>query len=343
MSSYNVEKRLTPDPVECFPASTPLSPLIMTRRTPIILDCDPGHDDAVAMLLAWGSPSIELLAITTVGGNQTLSKVTRNAQSVARVGGITVPIAAGASQPLVRPVVVAEGVHGESGLDGPDLPPPNRPLDPRHAVDVLIQTINSRPGEVTIVATGPLTNLALAVRQAPELVQNVKEVVLMGGAIGAGNWSAAAEFNIVVDPEAAAIVFTAGWKVTMVGLDVTHQALATEAVRRRIVEVGTGPAKFVGELLEFFAATYKVTQAFDAPPVHDPVCVAYLIDRTVLQLLHAPIEVETQGRLTTGMTVVDRRLPAPPECKTYAATGIDVERFWDLVVDSLQRIGDVKV
>lgn len=314
-----------------------------TPRIPIILDCDPGHDDAVAMLLAWGSPLIDLLAITTVGGNQILSKVTRNAQSVAAVGGITVPIAAGAACPLVRPVVVADGVHGVTGLDGPVLPPPNAPLDPRHAVDVLIELVNARPGEITIIATGPLTNLALAVRKAPELANNVKEIVLMGGAIGVGNWSPAAEFNIVVDPEAAAIVFSAGWKVTMVGLDVTHQALATPAVFQRIDALGTKPATFVNEALAFFAQTYRATQGFEAPPVHDPVAVAYVIDRTVLQILQAPIDVETQGRLTTGMTVVDRRLPAPPECRTFAATGIDVERFWDLVIDSLQRIGDPKV
>ncbi len=313
----------------------------MAPRIPIILDCDPGHDDAVAMLLAWGSPSIDLLAITTVGGNQTLSKVTRNAQSVAAVGGITAPIAAGAAAPLVRPVIVADGVHGETGLDGPALPPPAQPLDPRHAVDVIIQTVNAHPG-VTLVATGPLTNLALAVRTAPEIARNVKEVVVMGGAVGVGNWSAAAEFNIVVDPEAAQIVFGAGWQVTMVGLDVTHQALATPQVVRRIGEVGTAPARFVCEALAFFAETYKRTQGFDAPPVHDPVALAYVIDRAVLQVLRAPIDVETQGRLTTGMTVVDRRLPAPPTCRTFAATGIDVPRFWDMVVDALQRIGEPK-
>lgn len=309
-------------------------------RIPIILDCDPGHDDAVAMLLAWGSPSIDLLAITTVGGNQTLSKVTRNAQSVAAVGGITVPIAAGARCPLLRSVVVADGVHGETGLDGPALPPPIAPLDKRDAVDVITELVPAHPGEIILVATGPLTNLALAVRKAPEIAGLVKEVVLMGGAIGPGNWSAAAEFNIVVDPEAAAIVFAAEWKVTMVGLDVTHQALATPEVVQRIAAVGTAPAKFVCEALAFFAETYLATQGFASPPVHDPVAVAYIIDRAVLQVLQAPIEVETQGKLTTGMTVVDRRLPAPPECRTFAATGIDVVRFWDLVVDSLQRIGD---
>ncbi|GMK54266.1 hypothetical protein CspeluHIS016_0108520 [Cutaneotrichosporon spelunceum] len=308
---------------------------------PIILDCDPGHDDAVAMLLAWGSPSIDLLAVTTVGGNQTLDKVTRNARSIAAVGGITAPIAAGAARPLLRPVTVAASVHGETGLDGPALPPPSRALDPRHAVQLITDMVNARPGEVTLVATGPLTNLALAVRGAPELAHNVKEVVVMGGAIGPGNWSAAAEFNIVVDPEAAAIVFGAGWKITMVGLDVTHSALATPAVVRRIADVGSAPAQFVCEVLEFFAQSYKRTQGFEAPPVHDPVAVAYVIDRAVLEVLQAPIEVETQGRFTTGMTVVDRRAPAPADCKTFAATGIHVERFWDLVVDALERIGDV--
>lgn len=308
----------------------------------IILDCDPGHDDAVAMLLAWGNPEIDLLAVTTVAGNQTLEKVTRNALSVARVAGIAgIPFAAGASRPLLRAVQVAEEVHGESGLDGPVLPEPTLTLDPRHAVDLIIETVMSHePGTVTLVPTGALTNIALAVRKEPRLVERVKEVVLMGGGIHEGNWSPVAEFNIAIDPEAAQMVFTAGWKVVMVGLDVTHRALATESVRQRVRAVGTAPARFVDELMDFFAQAYEDNQGFDAPPVHDPCAVAHVIDPTVVRATQMPLQVETQGLLTTGMTVADLRSPAPADCPTWGATDIDPDRFWDLIIDALERIGE---
>jgi purine nucleosidase len=308
----------------------------------IILDCDPGHDDAIALMLAHGNPDIELLAVTTVAGNQTLDKVTRNALAVARVAGIVgVPFAAGADRPLVRPVEVAPSIHGESGLDGPALPEPVFELDGRHAVQLIIDTVMAHePGTVTLVPTGALTNIALAVRQEPRLVERVKQVVLMGGGVHVGNWSAVAEFNIVIDPEAADIVFSAGWKVVMVGLDVTHQALATAEVAARIDAVGTAPARFVGELLEFFGRTYADVQGFDSPPVHDPCAVAYVIDPSIVRAVQMPIAIETQGRLTTGMTVADLRAPAPADCPTWAALELDRERFWDLVVDALERIGE---
>lgn len=310
--------------------------------TPIILDCDPGHDDAIALLLAWGNPEIELLGVTTVAGNQTLSKVSHNALSVARVAGITeIPFAEGSAVPLVRPLAVAASVHGESGLDGPKLPEPILSLDKRHAIDLIIDLVMARePGTVTLVATGPLTNIALAVRKEPLLVNRVKEVVIMGGAINGGNWSPVAEFNIVVDPEAAQVVFNAGWKVTMVGLDVTHRALATEEVKARIAAVGTKPATFVIELLDFFGETYLRTQGFTAPPVHDVCAIARVIDPTMISAVQAPIAIETQGLFTTGQTVVDLRMPAPKDCKTWAANDIDTTRFWDLVIDALVRIGD---
>jgi purine nucleosidase len=309
--------------------------------TRIILDCDPGHDDAIAILLAHGSPEIELLAITTVVGNQTLAKVTRNALAVAAVAGIAgVPIAAGASSPLVEPLEHASSIHGESGMDGPELPDSPAVADPRHAVDLIVETIMTEPaGSVTLVPTGGLTNIALAVRREPRIVDRVKEVVLMGGAYGPGNWSAVAEFNIVIDPEAAAIVFDAGWTVTMVGLDVTHRALATPEVRRAVRAVGTRAAGFVDELLEFFTSTYELEQGFAHPPVHDPCAVALVIDPSIFTIERRPIDIELRGVLTRGMTVVDRRGPQTPESATRVATGIDVARFWSLVVDALERIG----
>lgn len=312
----------------------------MPRR--IILDCDPGHDDAIAMLLAHGNPDVELAAVTTVHGNAGLDKVTRNALGVARMAGIAgVPFAAGSARPLVRAVEAAPDIHGDSGLDGPALPEPAFDVDPRGAVRLIVDTIMaSEPGEITLVPTGALTNIALAARLEPRIVPRVREVVLMGGGVHVGNWSATSEFNIVIDPEAAHIVFGEPWPVTMVGLDATHQALATPEVRARIVAVGTRPARFVDELLEFFGAAYLEAQGFAAPPVHDPVAVAHVIDPAVLQVVTAPLAVELAGSHTLGMTVADLRRPAPEDCTTRVALGLDERRFWDLVVDALERIGD---
>jgi purine nucleosidase len=308
----------------------------------IIHDCDPGHDDAIAMLLAWGNPDIELLGVTTVMGNQTIEKVTHNALAVARIAGMTgVPFAQGAHRPLVRAVEVADSIHGESGLDGPVLPEPTLTLDPRHAVDFIIDTVMAHePGEITLVPTGALTNIALAVRKEPRIASRVKEVVLMGGGVNVGNWSATSEFNIVIDPEAAHIVFNESWPLTMIGLDVTHEALATPDVRAAIAAVGTAPARVVGELLEFFGYTYREQQGFEHPPVHDPCAIAYVIDPSVMETVRVPLDVELTGSLTLGMTVADFRAPAPPDCTTQVARNLDAPKFWALIVDALERIGE---
>ena len=311
----------------------------------IILDCDPGHDDAIALLLAYGNPQIDLLAVTTVVGNQTLEKVTRNALAVARIAGITgIPFAAGCPRPLIREIETAPDIHGDSGLDGPVLPEPVLTLDPRHAVQLIIDTIMAHPPKtITLVPTAGLTNIALAARLEPRIIDRVKEVVLMGGGYHTGNWSAVAEFNIKIDPEAAHIVFNAGWPLTMVGLDLTHQALATPEVVSKIAAVGTAPAQFVLELLEFFGTMYKSAQGFDYPPVHDPCAVAYVIDPSVMTTRKVPLDVELTGTLTLGMTVADFRSPAPADCLTQVAVKLDHTRFWELVTDALRRIGDVRV
>ena len=308
----------------------------------IILDCDPGHDDAIAILLAHGNPHIELLAVTTVVGNQTLEKVTRNALAVAEIAGIVgVPFAAGCPRPLVRTIEVAADIHGESGMDGPELPESSRELDGRHAVDLIIDPIMaSEPGEITLVPTGGLTNIALAARKEPRIVSRVREVVLMGGGFHVGNWSATAEFNIIIDPEAAHIVFNESWPLTMVGLDLTHQALATPEVRARIEAIGTAPSRFVGELLDFFASTYLEAQGFTHPPVHDPCAVAYVIDPSVMTVRKTPLDVELTGTLTLGMTVADFRSPPPADCTTQVAVYLDTEKFWALIEDALHRIGE---
>ncbi|GAB6903009.1 nucleoside hydrolase [Kineosporia succinea] len=317
------------------------SPTASRART-VLIDCDPGHDDAIALLLAHGSPAIDLVGVSTVAGNQTLAKITRNAQSIAAAGGFShVPIAAGATRGLVTAPFVAADIHGESGLDGPHLPEPVAPLDPRHGVQLIIDTVMTRPaGTVTIIATGPLTNLALAARLEPRIVERVREVVFMGGAIQGGNLTPTAEFNIAVDPEAAHVVVHENWEVTMIGLDVTHLALATTQVRGHLDAVGTTPARIVGEMLDFYGAAYVTSQGFACPPVHDPVAVAAIIDASVLEFRRAPIDVSLAEGPTRGMTVVDLRKPAPESCRTRVAVGLDTHRFWALVVDALTRIGE---
>lgn len=310
----------------------------MTRK--IILDCDPGHDDAIAMILAAGNPAIDLLGITTVGGNQTLSKVTHNTLSVARVARMSdVPVHAGCARPLVREVEVAEGIHGDSGLDGVELPEPISQVGSRHAVDYIIDTImEHEPGTVTLVPTGPLTNIALAVRKEPRIAERVQEVVLMGGGYHTGNWSATAEFNIIVDPEAAHIVFNEKWPLTMVGLDLTHQALATPEVEEKIKAIGSECSEFVLGLFAFFRKAYKEAQGFEHPPVHDPCTVAYLIDPTIVTTQKVPLDVELHGELTLGMTVADFRAPAPEGCTTQVAVDLDHERFWNLVIQAIEAV-----
>ncbi|HZU14866.1 MAG TPA: nucleoside hydrolase [Chloroflexota bacterium] len=307
----------------------------------IILDCDPGHDDAMAIILAAGNPDISLQAITTVAGNQTLPKVTLNAQRVCTVAGITnVPVIAGCAGPLVRPLVVAPDIHGESGLDGPQWPEPTVPVTPGHAVDAIIDLVMAAgEGEMTLVPTGPLTNIAMAVRKEPRLVPRVREVVLMGGAYTRGNVTPAAEFNIYVDPEAADIVFSADWSVTMVGLDLTHQARATSAVVDRIAALDTPVARMVVDLLHFFGSSYQQEQGFEAPPVHDPTAVARVINPALVECADAFVAVETMGKWTAGMTVTDFRGKLGFPLAAHVATRLDFDGFWSLMIDAIAAVG----
>ena len=309
----------------------------------IIIDCDPGHDDAVAILLALGNSDIELLGLTTIGGNHTIDKVTHNALQVLTIAGATdVPVYRGASRPLINEVVTAEDIHGDTGMEihGYDLPEPEVGVEDEHAVRWIVDTLmREEPGTVTLVPTGPLTNIALAVRMEPRIVSRVREVVLMGGAYGTGNWTASAEFNTWVDPEAAAIVFGEDWPVVMVGLDLTHQALATPEVESRFAALGTSAGDFCVGLIDAFRRNYKDAQGFDNPPVHDPCAVAYVIDPSVVETVAVPLSVELAGALTRGRTIADFRVLDPSDCNTSVATRLDVERFWDLVIDAVQRLG----
>jgi purine nucleosidase len=304
---------------------------------PIVLDCDPGHDDAVAMLLAAGHDAIDLRAITTVAGNGSLERTTINARRVAALAGLEgVPIAAGAAGPAKGELVTAPDIHGETGLDGYDLPPGELPLDPRPAVDLLADTLLASDEPVTVVPTGPLTNIAALLEQRPEVRERIREIVLMGGSTDRGNTTPAAEFNIFVDPEAAAAVFESGLPVTMIGLNLTHQATATPDVVERIRALGTPASEAVAAWMDFFGSTYQRIYGEFAPPVHDPCTVALLIDPEVMTTQECFVAVETEGRWTRGMTVVDLHGRLGREPNARVAMELDEARFWDLVIGALR-------
>src|SRR5881394_3497857 len=302
--------------------------------TEILLDCDPGHDDAIALLLALASPELELLGVTTVAGNQTLDKTTANAIRLLEFADRNeITVAAGADRPLVREQYVASYVHGETGLDGPDLPPPQgSPLD-RHAVDFLADTIRETGGKVTLVPTGPLTNVALLLALHPDA--RPERIVLMGGAIAEGNVTPAAEFNIWADPEAAARVFASGLDVTMVGLDVTHQALFTSAhVGRLAGRVG----RMEAELLEFYGHFHKEVYGFDGSPIHDAVAVARVIRDDLLKTEHLNTEIDVESELCRGRTVVDVWRRSGREPNSHVGVDIDADGFLDLLVERLNSL-----
>ena len=299
----------------------------------VILDCDPGIDDAFAIAFACGHPGLELCGVTTVAGNVGLDRTTSNALAVLEfLGRADVPVAAGSPAPLLRPFADARDVHGESGLGSARLPAPRGRPAGAHAVDFLIDRITAAPGEVTLVATGPLTNIALAVRRHPPLASQVADFIIMGGSAGRGNVTPVAEFNIACDPEAAAIVFGAGWRVTMAGLDVTHQARATAEVRDRLRALG----RLGDELLLPGLRGYRSVAGGAGQPVHDVCAVALVVAPGLFGCQPARVEVELQGRWTSGMTVTDFSAPVTGH-NALVATSVDVAGFWDLVLDAYGR------
>jgi inosine-uridine nucleoside N-ribohydrolase len=302
--------------------------------TTILLDCDPGHDDAIALLLALASPELELLGVTTVAGNQTLEKTTANAIRVLDfVGRDDVPVAAGASAPLVREPYVAAHVHGESGLDGPDLPPPSREPLQQHAVDFLAAQIRANRGAVTLVPTGPLTNIALLLALHPDA--RPERIVLMGGAIAEGNVTPAAEFNIWADPEAAARVFASGIEVTMIGLDVTHKGLFTPAHEQRL-EGRVG--EMVRALLQFYGAFHRRQYGWEGSPIHDAVAVAHVARPDLLETVERGVKVDTGSELGRGRTYVDLWERAGWEPNARVAVDIRADAFLDLLVERLNSL-----
>jgi inosine-uridine nucleoside N-ribohydrolase len=304
--------------------------------TPIILDCDPGHDDAIALLLALGSSELELLGVTTTYGNQTLEKTTANALRVLELAGRPdVPVASGAAEPLERELVVAAHVHGESGLDGPTLPPPSAEPVSTDAVAWIADAIGRSPSPVTLIPTGPLTNIAAYLRTHG--TAGVDRIVLMGGAIAEGNMTPAAEFNIWADPEAAQIVFDAELDVTMIGLDVTHRAVTGPDVQKRLRDTGS-IGVFVAELVDFFTVYHRQTYGWDGAPIHDAVAVAHVLRPGLVETKLRNVEVELASDLCRGRTVVDLWLRTGRPANAHVGIDLDSEAFFDLLIERIGRL-----
>ena len=314
----------------------------MSEPIPILLDCDPGHDDAIALLLALASPELELLGVTTVAGNHPLEKPTANALRVLeRVGRPDVPVAAGADRPLARELVVGAYVHGESGLEGPALPAPaSRPVA-QHAVDFLAERILTSARPVTLVPVGPLTNVALLLARHREAAANVERIVIMGGAIAEGNVTPAAEFNVYVDPEAAWRVFRSGVPVTMIGLDVTHKALMMPAHVERLRASGA-VGRFVAELHDYFVRFHRETYGFEGAPIHDAVAVAQVLRPGLVETVHRHVDVDRESELCRGRTVVDLWRRTGKEPNADVGTDIDAPAFLELLCERIESLEPAK-
>jgi len=308
----------------------------------IIIDTDPGQDDAIAILLALASPEqIEVLGITAVAGNVPLALTERNARIVCELAGRRdMRVFAGCDAPMSRPLVTAEHVHGKTGLDGPPMVDPTMPLQDRHAVDFIVETLRSEPaGTVTLCPLGPLTNIATAFRRAPDIMDRVQEIVLMGGAyFEVGNITPTAEFNIYVDPEAAQIVFRAGVPITMLPLDVTHQALTTPARNAALRDLGTRVGETVAAWTGFFERFDQEKYGSEGAPLHDPCVIARLIWPDIFTGRHVNVEIETQSDLTLGMTVTDWWRVTDRAPNAMFLRDMDAERFYDGLTERLARL-----
>ncbi|HHQ4560383.1 pyrimidine-specific ribonucleoside hydrolase RihA [Aeromonas hydrophila] len=305
---------------------------------PVILDCDPGHDDAIALILALASPELKVLAVTTSAGNQTPDKTLNNALRILTLlGRDDIPVAAGAPKPLARELIIADNVHGESGLDGPKLPDPAFASVAMTALELMAKCLRESPEPVTLVPTGPLTNIALLLAAHPELKQKIARIVLMGGAAGPGNWTPAAEFNIYVDPQAADMVFKSGLPITMCGLDVTHEAQVMDEDIERVRAITNPVAQCVAGLLDFFMIYHRDPKwGFAGAPLHDPCTIAWLLAPALFHGVECRVDIETGGTHTSGMTVVDRYGLTGKAANALVLLGLDRAGFIDLLVTRLR-------
>lgn len=308
-------------------------------RTKIILDCDPGHDDAVAIMLAARSPKTELLSITVVAGKQALEKTLRNALNVVQWLDVDVPVYGGCGRPIVREKTIAGDIHGKTGLDGPVFPPLERQAGPEHAVNYLIRRLLNSDEEITVVTTGPMTNLAMAMRMEPKIVEKIRRIVLMCGAYTNGNVTPAAEFNIFADPEAAHICFTAGRPITMIGLDVTRKVLCYPEIVQRMEKVGNRASALFVQLMGHFCKTQKEVFGWDGGPLHNPVTIASLIDPELVVTKPMNAQNDIRSEQSYGRTNCDffsyRKLPPTAD----VAVDINPDRFWDIIEEGLRNCG----
>ncbi|KAH3763043.1 N-D-ribosylpurine ribohydrolase [Pelomyxa schiedti] len=306
------------------------------HRRKVWLDCDPGHDDAFAIILAGTNEAIELLGISTVAGNQTVENTTRNALRMCELSGINVDVVKGQAFPLMRPSRICPEIHGISGLDSNfKLPPPTKLPLAKKAVLHMADVILASPEPIILVATACLTNVALLLSLFPECKEHIEKIVLLGGAIGCGNITPSAEFNILVDPEAARMVFESGVDIVMVPIDVSHTVLVTPEVKQRIVQLGTTYSAFLGELLMFFSESYKTVFGFDFPPLHDPLAVAYVIDPGLFTTTKMRVDIETSSDLCAGETICDIYGMSHKPKNVLVARSVNVPKFWDLLLHSI--------
>jgi purine nucleosidase len=304
----------------------------------IILDCDPGHDDAIAIMLAVASPELEVLGVTTTYGNVSLENTTQNALKILELCGSKVPVHAGASQPLVRNRISAEFVHGKSGLDGPELPAPVRGAESTRAAEFIIDSVLKHPHEVTLCPVGAMTNVALAMRLEPRIVPLIQEIVLMGGGTELGNWTPAAEFNILCDPHAARILFESGARVTMFGLNVTHQALALPHHIAAIRERGGHTSQIAAELLDFFKMAYFERYGYEGPALHDPCIIAYLVQPELFTVKAMSVQVDTNEGPSYGRTVCDVYNVLKQPANANVAMTVNADAYFALLAERIATL-----
>lgn len=301
------------------------------EKRKIILDCDPGHDDAIAIMVAGAHPAIDLLGITITAGNQTIEKTLKNGLNMCQALGLDVPVYKGMSKPMIKPQVVAENIHGETGLDGPVFPETVKKAEDKHAVNYIIDTLLESDGDITLVATAPLTDLAMAMQMEPAIIPKIREIVLMGGAYGIGNCTPAAEFNMYADPEAGKIVFGSGVPVVMMGLDLTNQTNCSMDIIERMEGIGNKAGKLFGDIMRFTHKTQSETYGLDGGPVHDVTCVAYLIDPTIFEVKPMYTEVDATPGPSYGRTLCDYYGITGHEPNALVGMGLDHDRFWNLI------------
>lgn len=310
----------------------------MNIKNKILLDCDPGHDDAIAIMLAGKNPKIDLLGITVVAGNQTLEKTVVNALNVCQYFNLDVPVYAGCGRPMIRDKqIISDEIHGVSGLDGPNFDPLVKVLEQKHGVNYIIDTLLASEGDITLVSTGPLTNYGMALRMEPAIASKIKQFVLMGGTYQLGNSTPAAEFNIFADADAAHVIFTSGRKIVMVGLDVTRKVLCYPYVIERFNKINNKASRLFEELMMFFNKTQKEIFGWvDGGPLHDPVTIAYLIDPSILKTKAMYTEIDIRSIQSYGRTNCDFFEKSGNKANAEIAIDIDVEKFWNIMEEAIK-------